>query len=95
MGAALGDKLASRKIKDAHNAERPAHGEVLVAVAYAHGLKLISFILEGTAVKDELCICLAQVPVRDLAFLAYGDELVVVGGSNAERVDATHALCLG
>ena len=40
-------------------------------------------------------MCLSEVPVGDLAFLANSQELVVVHGSDCEVVESAHALGVG
>lgn len=58
-------------------------------------MEFVRFSFERAAFEDEFSVGLAEIPVGDFAFLAYGNEFVIVIRSYAERVNSSHALGLG
>ena len=95
MGLALGEEVACAEIVESDDARLTAGNEILVRMRDGNRVKFVCLASVGARFEERLRVCLSQVPVRNLLFLAHADVFIIVEGRDREGVDASHSLCLG
>ena len=94
VSSAVDDELAGWEVVQSQDTSRSTHSKVFIWVRDCYRIEFVCFSLVRTAFKNCLCICLSEIPIWNLSFLANADEFIIIHWCNTEAIDSSHTLLL-